>query len=600
VSPEYRDTNVAWRLSPGTRKRTEVRLPWLLLPPGPLAIAALASGDPAAAAVLLGGAALSIAGAFGPVERPIVPEPMWENPAEIANMLQSSASELERHHAFLGWLADTERRVPYLLHDALAHLNVHIMGPTGSAKTFKILVALVCQFMQMGNSSVWFADMKGAAADDGNAAFWILLFAAVSCGMDVRYFSLNEEEAGHILKTLSNTGFLKMPPRRQSRTLAESHNIEHGDDFSRGYYGGVGSKLVLRALEIFYAQRRVPSYRRLAAFLHDRSVRKQIGMTRRDFDNASNAVNSLENMAAYPHLNTVGDEPLPPSMFDRAISIDLPIRKRTLICLRLPAGIDAVAGRNVVRFIIQATMQQLQSWRGTRVPHIYFAIDEAQEVVQHRSMKVPIAQGRAAGVHFLLAHQNLSDLRWDGLDMTGPVTNNCAVSIVMGARDDELRERLEKLGGKKIEQRRGGGWSENDGPNGVMRGRNASWREAEVPVLDAHKLNEVNFDPELALVTASPASGFTRFKGPQLVEIPFPMSADDFKQMNSYLWPEPIPGDTMRAVDFPPEALPSAPVPAPMPPQSPRGKKTKPIDPAEAARAVDIHERLRRACSETA
>jgi hypothetical protein len=596
MSPEYRDTTAAWRLKPGTEKRLEVRLPLLLVPPVPLALGALVSGNLGAAAVLLGGAALSLGGAFGPVERPITPRPMTESHAEIVKLLQASASKLERHHAFLGWLADTERRVPYLLHNELAHLNVHIMGPTGSAKTFKVLVPLICQLMAMGDCSVWFADMKGAPSRGGNAAFWIPLFAAAAAGMEVRYYSLNEQEAGHILKTLSNTGFLKLPPRRQSRILAESHNIEHGDDFSRGYYGGVGAKLTFKGLDRFYARGRVPSYRRLAAFLNDKAVRKEIGMTRRDFDNASNAVNSLENLATYPHLNTTGDEPLPASMFGDAISVDLPIRKRTFVYLKLPAGIDAVAGRNVVRFIIQMTMQQLQSWQERRrIPHIYFAIDECQEVLQHRSMRQPIAQGRSAGVHFLLAHQNLSDLRWDGLDMMGPVTNNCAVSIIMGARDDELRERLEKLGGKKIERRRGAATSENDGPNGVMRGRTASWHEAEVPVLDAHALNKVNFNPELAIVTAAPGSGFTLFEGPQLVEIPFPMEPEEFKLMNRYLWPAPIPGETMRAVDFPPDAPRPAPQPEPRPPQPPRGKRTKTVDPAEAARAAEIRERLRRA-----
>jgi hypothetical protein len=597
VSPQFDPkqleiTRIAWRLAPGTRKQLEVRFPWLLTAPGPLVLAALAAGNPAAAAICLGGAAASLLGAFGTVDRPVVPEPMTESYAEIVEMLQTSASELERQHIFLGWLAGSERRKPYLLHRFLADHNIHVMGFTGSAKTAKVVSSVLCQLLMMGRTSALNFDFKGSSPERGNANHWIPTIVALAMGMEVRWLSINREEASHILKMLSSESFLDLPTQQQARTLTEGHNIDHGDDGSLAYFSAVGTTALERALEIFRDEKRVPSYKRLAEFLSKKSAAKRLGMLPRDFINASNVPHSMRTMAPYPHLNTTGDEPLPSSMFDAAISVDLPIRTPTLINLKLSAAIDAVAARNLARGLINLTNQRLKTWRGERVPHIYFVLDEAQIAIGHRSMRAPIAQGRDAGLHFIFAHQNLSDLTWDNIDMTDAVTNNCAVSIVLGTRDDRGRERLEKQAGKRIKRLQGGSITENDGPNGRTRGVGDSWKEYEVPVLGADELNALNYDPNLAVITASPASGFTLFKGPQLVEIPFPMSKEDFEAINEWPWPEPIDGQTIRALDFPKDAPPPAERPDSQRQQAPKGKKTKQLDPAEAAEVAEMLKRL--------
>jgi hypothetical protein len=603
VSPQYdpkqlERTSIAWRLAPGTRKQLEVRFPWLLTAPGPLALAALAADTPASAAICLGGAAASLLGAFGMVERPIVPEPMTESYAEIVAMLQSSANELEREHIFLGWLAGTERRRPYLLHRFLADHNIHVMGFTGSAKTAKVVSSVLCQVLMMGRTSAYNVDFKGSSPERGNANHWIPTMVALAMGMDVRWYSINKEEAGHIVKMLNSESFLDLPTQQQARGLAEAHNINHGDDGSLAYFSAVGTTALERALEIFRDENRVPSYKRLAEFLSKKSAAKRLGMLPRDFINASNVPHSMRSMAPYPHLNTTGDEQLPQSMFDAAISVDLPIRRPTLINLKLAAAIDATTGRNLVRALINLTHQRLKTWRGERVQHVYFVLDEAQIALGHKSMRAPIAQGRDDGLHFIFAHQNLSDLSADGPDMTDAVTNNCAVSIVLGARDDRARERLEKQAGKRIERRRGGSITETDGPDGRRLGTGDTWQEYEVPRLGADELNELNYDPNLAVITASPASGFTMFRGPQLVEIPFPMSKEDFDAINKWPWPEPVDGQTIRAVDFPKDAPPPAPASAEQtdsqPQQAPKGKKTKPLDPAEAAEVAEILGRVSR------
>jgi hypothetical protein len=94
-------------------------------------------------------------------------------------------------------------------------------------------------------------------------------------------------------------------------------------------------------------------------------------------------------------------------------------------------------------------------------------------------------------------------------------------------------------------------------------------------------------------------SGFTRFEGPVLVEIPFSMSPEEFEAYDEREWPEPDGVRTVRASDLPP-AEPGDPAPAPAPtppPDAPRGEKRrrppKPVDPEEQSRAEALAETLR-------
>ena len=98
-------------------------------------------------------------------------------------------------------------------------------------------------------------------------------------------------------------------------------------------------------------------------------------------------------------------------------------------------------------------------------------------------------------------------------------------------------------------------------------------------------------------------SGFTRFEGPVLIEIPFSMSPEKFDECDNREWPEPDGVRTVRASDLPP-AEPDDPAPAPAPtptPDQPQSEKRrrppKPVDPEEerraAAQPVGVRHRLR-------
>src|SRR5262249_35926172 len=151
------------------------------------------------------------------------------------------------------------------------------------------------------------------------------------------------------------------------------------------------------------------SYRRLSAFLTDKGNRKKFVMTKRDIEAASHAPNVFDAMASYTLLDPTPEDGLPESAHACAIDVDRLIARPTFIFLGAPAGLDAFASRTLVRAFIHLLFQRLQDWEGDRVKHVYVAIDEAQEALQHRSMRLPIVQGRAAGLRILAAHQTLED-----------------------------------------------------------------------------------------------------------------------------------------------------------------------------------------------
>ncbi len=608
MTDKFEGTHLAWRVEKRTKAEAYLASPFALTFGVLFAILGGLTlvGSPEAGLVLLLFTLPCLVAAVGTRTVPYLPPPMpggHEGHKLADELLRASPNELERRHVFLGWIRGTMRGIPALIDIALLKMHVHVLGPTGFAKTFKVLVPICCQLLRRGIFTVIYLDLKGAMLGLGNAVFFILYTAAWAAGIPVYSFSLNELEAGRIIKMLSDPAFLRLPWHRQARILAESLGVEHGEDFSKGYYGGVGGKLLRNLLKVFAVQKRTLSFARLCAFLGDKSARKAVGMSRRDFDNASNAPNLLEAVSTDARLNTTGEEPINPELFQNAIEIDKVIREPGLFYLKLGAGVDAQQARLIARFLIYLIFQALQNWRGPKVDHIFVAIDECQEMLQ-RSMLTLIAQSRSFGLSFLLGHQNVSDLKRDGPDFTDAVVNNCAVRITLGARDKEGRERLIKTSGLKTVTLRGTSVTVTRTPDGESRSEGSQTHEVQVPRIDDDLLNEVNGDPELAIVEASPRSGFTDFVGPTLVEIPFSEAPDYFAALNRLPWPPPDGVETVLPGDIPdgPPPPPAQPAPAPRPPQpgpKPSGKrhrKAKPIDPEQRRRADELAERMRRMC----
>jgi hypothetical protein len=614
----YRDTLLAWRARPGSYQKLAFTMPAALVVAAAVALLALYAFLPpyifsaedlaehrnsslAAGLILLFFALLAVGASLGIREVPNVPEPMPEGDVGYAvgcRFLRLSPSRLERAHSFVGWLYGTGRRVAVLLHEELEKVHTLIIGGTKRNKTTRGLLPRLVQRLQRGNCTVVLLNLKGGSEWEGNASFWILEEAARALGIPFYFFTDIKERASHLLRLLDNPACARMSDNQLAQGFCAATGLEHGEGFGTGYYGAMAELLFKRLIQVLRSSGRALTPARLLRLVSNRAVRKEIGMTRRDFENASHVIPILDRLACDPRLNMTPDHPVAASLLEYAITPDKAIRGPAVIYIELHAQLEPTTVRLLPRLFLRQLIAELMTWKGDRVGHIYFAIDEAGEMLQ-RSLLTPIKQARSLDLSFDIVCQNLSDLKRDDFDLTDPVLGNTAVKIMFSA-DERAREYLKQTGGEKVVQMLSEQTSTTESERDTSRTLGKSRRDTAVPVWGSNEVNQLNARSEYAIFEASPMSGFTRFEGPVLVEIPFSMSSEQFQEYDDREWPEPDGVRTVRASDLPP-AEPDDPAPAltttPPPPDQPRREKRrrppKPVDPEEVRRAEALAETLR-------
>jgi TraM recognition site of TraD and TraG len=593
------ETNLAYRTAPPVRKTLRVAFPAALVLGVALIMLAILARDE------LGGIIAAFIGvavfcfAFVRRDAPMPLSPLPEGPAGYAyctELLAQSTNAVEKAHAFLGTVFGTLRTVPVLVYRGLINMHVLVLGATGRNKTFRVLIPLCMQLLRMGKSSLVYIDLKGETA-----AFWILAFCARSLGIPVYYFSLNPNEASCLMNLLTDPAFLALSDNKRAQILAQALGLEAGEAFGAGFFSAMIEMFLKRSLRVFRLLGRPLSFLGLHLFASDRSARKAIGMSRRDFENASHGPAAMEKLSEDPRLNMTGQEPINPALFANAITIDKILASPCLVFLKLSALDEATSARMLARLFIRITLARALAWKGPRVETVYFALDEVQEILERSLLGAPIKQARSLGISFLFSMQNLSDLKRDGFDFIDTMLANTAVKVIMSAKDTAGREYLIDSSGETVMKLSSSSTTRTESPTGESVSEGEQSHDVVVPRIDKEQVSLLNAHSELAVFEATPMMGFTRLERPTtIIEIPFPMTEDEFKVFDSYEWPDADGVMSVLAKDLPGPPPPELGAPEPSPnPQSPsqpgakRRRKPKPIDPEEEARSVKIAEKLK-------
>jgi hypothetical protein len=280
--------------------------------------------------------------------------------------------------------------------------------------------------------------------------------------------------------------------------------------------------------------------------------------------------------------------------------VDRVIRTPTIAFFDLHAQLEPTTSRALPRMFLKTLIARLIDWEGGRVDHIYFVVDECQETLE-RSWITPLKQARSLGLSFVLVCQNLSDLKRGDVDLTDPVLGNCAVKVFTTIEDERSRTFLERTGGEKIVKMFSQLTSVSESEQGKSTTEGKSEQERDKPLFDQNTVNRINAH-RYAVLSASPVSGYTRFEGPIILDIPFSMSEEEFNSLDTEEWPEPDGIRTVRASDLPPDPDDAPPAPTPRPSSPPpttdgapkkRRRLPKPISPEERQRVEQLREQLR-------
>jgi hypothetical protein len=167
-----------------------------------------------------------------------------------------------------------------------------------------------------------------------------------------------------------------------------------------------------------------------------------------------------------------------------------------------------------------------------------------------------IKQARSSRLSLILTMQNLSDARTADWDATDALVGNTAVKIVCAARDDVGRKRLMSIGGEKVVERESHSVTESESSSGRSTAISVTKTQTVVPRIGPAEIEQLNADPELVIVEASPDSGFTRLaNGWALLRVPFAVPTELFEEIRKTPPPEADGVTTFYARDITPAVV---------------------------------------------
>ena len=592
MSSPDQGTAVAWRINPGTRRKLTVNIPWLLVPPVPLCLLALACRDRYAAAVLLGGAALSLRGAFGLVDRPHVPEPLPGGPEGhklAAALVRGSTDHLERQHVAL---ATTEDGKPVLLHRSYYPMHSIVIGPTGTSKTQGAVLPQLEQNMEMGDVSVVYTMFK-----EDPAAVARISEKARELGMETRLFTTMNGRATRLFNPFLDPAALASPPEDLAELFLAAKGMLKSEAHGHGHWAAQNERFYRK----LFTRLRLPSFRHYVAALADKGMRKRAEITAREVESALHVVALMERLAARTILNGTPGDPIPRPLLEHAMTTDGAIRRPTLSIFLMPTLVSPTTPVIVARLFLYLMVARLHQWEGPRVAAVIMAYDDCAPMIE-QSLKQVFANARQLGLGLLLGTQNISDFKNADVDMIPSVLNNTALKVFLGVKDRDGADYLHRASGETIRKLRSEGSSSTEGPAGTGKSKQEQSREVIVQRIAPEDIARVNASDELAIVEALPPRGYTNLSHPTIVRLPRSITAAEHEAFAATPWPAPDGVRTVRAADLtlaPIRAAERPPAPPAADPPKGVGKKPKQPDPAEVERARDIRDRLRRFGNDT-
>ncbi|WZO97241.1 hypothetical protein EP7_004265 [Isosphaeraceae bacterium EP7] len=435
--------------------------------------------------------------------------------------LADSPHELEADHAMLGKFKDTE--APNLVKfGGLLDVGCLIQGAINSGKTMRAMLAIVIQILMRGMGSILLIDAKGDR----------LLMKCMKClcvmfGALFLCFSNSLDIPTSVWSIFRDSAFRSMSPAEKAEFFNQVFGLEHGGTYGDSYFAGVARTLIAA---IFKYRPDVDSWGEMYSIAMDRKFRKAMKLSAKDIKDATEAINTIRELAELPQINVIN--PNVPQ-----IDIGQAMLSRMVIYFSLAPSVGEIAARTIGRMVARLAYSAARS-RGDRGPHVYLVIDEINVILQ-RTIDFIIKQARDCRVSIIATMQNLSDAKTREKDFTDSLTANLPVKITFTAMDDSGRKRLATIGGVRAKIENGRTRTVTEASTGTSYATTVSTREVEAPWFGPDEIEMLNSTRELAIIEASPDTGFTRLNGPQFITFDFPMSLALVESIRATEFPEP-------------------------------------------------------------
>ena len=471
---------------------------------------------------------------------------------DIAERLRCSAQPDYRTSKALGFHHGAAR-YPVLLSDGMFEGGMWVLGAQRSGKTQRVLSPLIMQDIAMNTRPVVVIDMKG---DD--VLYKTVQHEAAAHGRPLLVLSNVPQIPTRLFNPFTQRHVLQLPAKSVTEHTVASLNLWFGFEYGMGFY----SAQSLVAFQNAYLTKDTNSRwgmngkpTRARSFVEIAQRLPQVIKDHPEVKGADALVMAVKQMANVFLLNG-GCCDLYPSeamaaeiQFDEFLLPNAESKFAVLYCYLRPESepvTSSLIAKLVINHIKNAMRQraddiQLRGATGP-LPLVSFYIDEAHHVLDKATENM-LSQGASMGMRFVLANQDISQLNLRDRDYFPTVWENCAMKVILSARDNELQELMMKLSGEKsvreIAYLLNSGYldSQRMNPANAEEGL-CQVRESVKTRFERNHVIEMSATPGQAIFFPPQNEPLGRYNGyPIMIDLPFLYSKVTFERLKKSPWP---------------------------------------------------------------
>ncbi len=327
------------------------------------------------------------------------PPTPWD--AKVERLLNG----LRGPHLYIG--RTVKDGTPWLLQRSLLNMHGHTIGGSGTGKTALCLAPIIFQLIARGDASVVVIDLKG-----DRSLFWGTFIEAERAGLPFRWFTIEPGCASYAFNPLAQSFDRERTLNASAQSLLVSVGLDHGNEYGAGYFTAGHLETITAFFDKFDDIRSFEDFSRYA------EERGSYIATNTDMDGARHLRMILRQLATVAALNvSASSRPAArPEVLRDAIDLKDPLSRPEILYFCLPSMEEELTARSIARHLLFGQVQAAKIVGRTRktVP-VYLIVDESQQVLDQHT-KIILEMARSLGVHIILSHQSVDQLRtahWD-------------------------------------------------------------------------------------------------------------------------------------------------------------------------------------------
>ncbi len=452
-----------------------------------------------------------------------------------------------------------------LLADGLWESGIWILGAARSGKTQRVLASLLLQRLWRNDCPICILDCKG---DD--ALFQRTKQECELLGRECWILTNVPQFATRLFNPLDQRHVARMSETAVSETMLTSLNLFNGFGYGPYYF-------YMQCVETFHTAYLMEDARgtwephqgptRARHFLQLAKRMPHVIKQRPELKSAEAMVMTVRKLSREFLLNAGCGGVYPDRAVESAIQLEDLLQPQAngtypvLYCY-LRAESEPVTSSIIAKLVLNLLKNALRQLRDRiqqgaapgPAPVLPLFIDECQ-IVLDDALRNMLEQGASLGFQFVLANQDISQLKRSDRDYFSTVWENCGNKIILTCRDDAFQQLLMRLSGEKMTHHLSyvinglrllrGQVSPEFSLDGLYQ-----VREMPGPRFERNHFIEASAAPGRALFIPALDEGLTQYAGfPILLHAPFASSQEAFESLKDKPWPAPTP-ETVVPCDY--------------------------------------------------